>query len=92
MLAKYQATKLENLQKIYRYDKSYEELLTEADLKTLEERREVALLKFAKKTAKIRNLLTGFRRMITDGVRGILNLIKNCKQGVRDCIVALCMQ
>ena len=53
MLARYQAKKLEDLQKrclktIFGYDKSYEELLIEADLKTLEERRNKALLKFAK--------------------------------------------
>ena len=57
MLAKYQSTRLENLQKrslrvIYGYEKTYEQLLEESDLKTLEERREIALLKFASKTEK----------------------------------------
>ena len=52
-----QQLRLENLQKrclrtIYGYEKGYDELLIEADLKTLEERREKALLKFARKTAK----------------------------------------
>ena len=57
MLAKYQTTKLENIKKrclrsIYGYEKSYEELLEESELESLEERRDKALLKFARKTAK----------------------------------------
>ena len=57
MIAKYQSKKLEDMQKrclksIYGYNKSYEELLQEADLETLEERRSKAILKFAQKTAK----------------------------------------
>ena len=47
MLSKYQSIKLENLQKrclraIYGYNKTYEELLQESNLKTLEERRQNA--------------------------------------------------
>ena len=47
---------LGNLQKrclksIYSYEKSYDELLKESGLKLLEERREIALLKFARKTS-----------------------------------------
>ena len=52
-LAKYQAKKLEDIQKrclktMFGYDKSYEELLQLSNLKTLEERRCDSLIKFEK--------------------------------------------
>ena len=50
------------LEHIYGYEKSYEELLIEADLKTLEERREIALLKFARKAAKNPQFVDWFPR------------------------------
>ena len=57
MLAKYQITKLENIQKsclrsIFGYEKTYAELLTESNLESLEDRRDKAVLKFARKAAK----------------------------------------
>ena len=57
MIAQYQKNRPENIQKscprsIFRFDKSYSELLEEAGLKTLEERRAIALRKFAEKAAK----------------------------------------
>ena len=56
MLTKYQSKKLEDLQKrclktIYGYDKTYEDLLEESSLDTLERRRTNAVFKFAKKMA-----------------------------------------
>ena len=55
MLTQYQNNRLENIQKtclrsIYGYNKPYEELLQEADLDTLDKRRENALRKFAAKS------------------------------------------
>ena len=54
MLTKYQANVLENIQKrclkcMYGYNKGYQELLEEAGLKTLQERRQIALERFTRK-------------------------------------------
>ena len=56
MLTKKQENDLENVQKkclrcIYGYTKTYEDLLKESGMQTLKDRREAAVLKFAKKTA-----------------------------------------
>ena len=56
MMAQYEKNRLEKLQKnclrsIYGFDKSYEDLLNESGLLTLEERRKNALGKFALKAA-----------------------------------------
>ena len=55
MITKKQANDLEIVQKkclrcIYGYNKSYDELLAEADLLPLKKRREIAVAKFANKT------------------------------------------
>ena len=57
LLTKYETNLLERVQKralraIYGYDHSYEELLVKSGLRSLEERRALALSKFAHKTAK----------------------------------------
>ena len=54
MLTKHQSNILENIQKrclkcMYGYDKSYVDLLEESGLKTLQERRNIALERFARK-------------------------------------------
>ena len=58
MITKYDANRMENIQKhclrsILGYDKKYEDLLEESGLETLETRRHNALKKFAEKTSKI---------------------------------------
>ena len=98
MLAKYQSTRLENLQKcclraIYGYEKTYTELLQESELKSLEERRDIAVLKFAKKNRlEIHSLRTGFHVMIIDRVEEAQNHTKNYMQEVIDCIEVLYTQ
>ena len=57
MLTKYQSNRIENIQKrclrsIYGFKLGYDELLEESGLKTLEQRREEATLKFALKASK----------------------------------------
>ena len=56
MITQYQRNRLKNVQKsclrnIFGFDKSYSDLLEEADLKTLEERRANALRRFAEKAS-----------------------------------------
>ena len=56
MMAQYEKNRLERIQKnclrsIYGFDKTYEELLSESGLRTLEERRKNALERFAVKAA-----------------------------------------
>ena len=60
MLTKYQSNEIERFQKrclkcMFGYDKSYRELLEISGLPTLEERRNNAIVKFARKTAKNEN-------------------------------------
>ena len=57
MLAQYQKNRLENIQKkclrsIFGFNKTYQELLEEAEIETLEDRRYKAIKKFAEKTSK----------------------------------------
>ena len=56
-ISKYQVNRLENVQKrclkiMFGYKKGYQELLEESGLQTLEERRTIALKKFAEKTSE----------------------------------------
>ena len=56
MLTQYQSNELENIQKrclrcMYGYEKSYEELLRESGFKTLSDRRESAIRRFAERTS-----------------------------------------
>ena len=57
MLAQYQKNRLENIQKrclrsIFGHDKTYNKLLAESGLETLEDRRTRAVKKFAEKACK----------------------------------------
>ena len=94
MLAQYQKNRLESIQKkclktIYGAYKTYEELLEEAEIQTLEERRTKQIGKFAIKAAeKILSLNIGSWKIKIEAVKDQVMSTRNYMQEVIDCTTA----